>query len=178
MLQTIVHTYSSTYEQRGGGGEAARERHAALVDHASQSVVAQVRRLGNKRDIPLYVAARSLSWLLSMARSKQWKEERFMRRLVDRSVALSILRHMTAIAPPPPYEVNPLVKLAFVDQTYMQNLHYGSRRHVRVERLNADGTPAETHFHVYVKSRRRFETSSWAYFALKNGIHYNISSVD
>ena len=36
--------------------------------------------------------------------------------------------------PPPPFELNPLVKLAFCDQTYMQNQHYGSRRHVRVER--------------------------------------------
>ena len=33
---------------------------------------------------------------------------------------------MTELAPPPPFRVNTLVKEVFVDQTYMQNLHYGA----------------------------------------------------
>ena len=71
-----------------------------------------------------------------------------MRRLVDRKVAMKIVQRMTALMPPPPYLVNPLIKLAFVDQTYLQDLHYGSRRHVRVERLEPTGMRVQTHFQV------------------------------
>ena len=42
------------------------------------------------------------------------------------------------------------MKLAFVDQTYMQSLHYGSRRHVRVERLGS--LVAEASFEVFVNA--------------------------
>ena len=36
---------------------------------------------------------------------------------------MAILHEMTRLAPPS-FAVNPLVKLALVDQTYMQSLHY------------------------------------------------------
>ena len=120
---------------RGAVGQPGRASatQVELVESAATGIVAQIRRLRNKRDIPLVVAARSLSWLMAMARTKQWNEERRARRLLDRRVAMKILERMTALAPPPAFAVNPLVKLGFVDQTYMQNYHYGSRRHVRVE---------------------------------------------
>ena len=152
VVKEAVLQHRSSYGMQQRGGQAALERHSELVDLAATGIVAQVRRLGNARDIPLVVAARSLSWLMSMARSKHWVEERRMRRLVDRSVAMDILARMTALAPPPPFRVNPLVKLAFVDQTYMQNYHYGSRRHVRVEHLDAGGQPVQREWDVYVNA--------------------------
>ena len=152
MLKAAITTHASTYGLQGRGGADARQRQVELSEAATTGIVAQVRRLGNKRDIPLVVAARSLSWPMTMARTKQWKEERKMRRLVDRSVAMSILEQMTALAPPPSFDVNPLVKLGFVDQTYMQNYHYGSRRHVRVQHVDAAGAPVQRAWDVYVNS--------------------------
>ena len=196
LIDEFARQHASTYQQRELGGVAARQRHAEAVGLAEQSIGAQVRRLGNQRDIPLLVAARSLSWLMAMARSKQWMEERKLKRLVDRTTAMKLVKRMTvrrapalalartarprrpapwtvtcrlsshsrpppprlapgrsqAIAPAPTFGVNPFVKVGFVDQTYLQNLHYGSRRHVRVERLEADGLRAQTHFEVFVNS--------------------------
>ena len=143
MIKAAIEAHRSTYGLQGRGGADARQRQLDLVDAATTGVVAQLRRLRNRRDIPLVVAARSLSWLMTMARTKQWKEELKMRRLLHRSVAMSILKEMTVLAPPPSFSLNPLVKVGFVDQTYMQNYHYGSRRHVRVQHIDAAGEPVQ-----------------------------------
>ena len=152
LISNAVHADASTWSRQGWRGAAASERHEQLVAQAAGSVAAQIRRLANQSDIPLVVAARSLSWLMTMARSKHWKEEQQLRRLLHRTTTTSILHAMTACAPPLAFDVNPLVKLAFCDQTYLQNQHYGSRRHVRVERLDAMGMRVQTHFSVYVNS--------------------------
>ena len=81
IVQEAVQQQKSTYERRGCGGIVAKQRQKELVEEAARGMAAQVRRLGNMRDIPLVVAARSLSWLMAMARTKQWREERRMRRL-------------------------------------------------------------------------------------------------
>ena len=67
--------------------------------------------------LPLRIVARSLSWLMALAKKKQLAEERQQRRLVDVTVAFKVLSIMTRIAPPPTYSVNPLIKVAFADQT-------------------------------------------------------------
>ena len=87
--------------------------HFVLLGNLARTVA----RLGNQRVLPLRIVARSLSWLMTMAKKKQWAEERTQRRLVDVTVAIKVLKLMTSMAPPPTYSVNPLVKLAFVDQT-------------------------------------------------------------
>ena len=79
MFEDAALTDGSTYARRGRGGAAARELHAARVEQAAMGSVAQVRRLRNQRDVPLLVAARSLHFLMTMARSKQWKEEQRLR---------------------------------------------------------------------------------------------------
>ena len=65
---------ASSWRRQQRGEAAAQERFQLLVQQAAMGAAAQVRRLGNQLDIPLVVAARSLSWLMTMARSKQqWK---------------------------------------------------------------------------------------------------------
>lgn len=76
-----------------------------------------VVRLGNQFVIPLRVAARSLSWLMTLAKRKHWDEERRHKRLIDQKTAYSILEWMTKLTPEPTFGVNPLIKLAFADQT-------------------------------------------------------------
>lgn len=142
LFKDAVVVQASTWRQQRRASAAAAEQHEQRMDQAAMQVAAQARRLGNQLDIPLLVAARSLSWLMTMARCSQWKEEQRLRRLLHRTTTTSILHAMTACAPPPPFHVNKLVQMAFVDQTYMQNMHYsgqgarGSRAHVRVERLD------------------------------------------
>jgi triphosphoribosyl-dephospho-CoA synthetase len=62
--QAVVQHGSSYAVQQQRGGEAARARQAERVARAAGGVVAQARRLGNQLDIPVSVAARSLSWLI------------------------------------------------------------------------------------------------------------------
>ena len=81
-------------------------RHQAGVAAAQLSLAAQVRRLANVRDIPLLTAARSLSWLMTMARSIHYQEERKLRRLLDRKTTMRILKSMTKLGPQTSFEIN------------------------------------------------------------------------
>jgi len=152
MLESVIDEGASTYRQQRRGGEMAVARHQSGVAAAQLSLAAQVRRLANVRDIPLLTAARSLSWLMTMARSIHYQEERKLRRLLDRKTTMRILKSMTKLAPQTSFEINPLVRLGLVDQTYMQNQHYGSRRHVRVEQLDDQGVRVQTHFDVFINA--------------------------
>jgi hypothetical protein len=76
MLESVIDEGASTYRQQRRGGEMAVARHQSGVAAAQLSLAAQVRRLANVRDIPLLTAARSLSWLMTMARSIHYQEER------------------------------------------------------------------------------------------------------
>ena len=90
LIEEAVLQHSSSYAQRGCGGPAAREKHGQAVALAAMQASAQVQRLGNQLKMPLLIVARSLSWLMSMARKKQWQEEQKMRRLLDRSTAVKV----------------------------------------------------------------------------------------
>ena len=99
MLESVIDEGASTYRQQRRGGEMAVARHQSGVAAAQLSLAAQVRRLANVRDIPLLTAARSLSWLMTMARSIHYQEERKLRRLLDRKTTMRILKSMTKLAP-------------------------------------------------------------------------------
>ena len=74
LMHDVIQARQSTYHAQHRGGAAAREQQDERIGSAVASLAAQVQRLGNQNKIPLLVAARSISWLLTMARTKQWGE--------------------------------------------------------------------------------------------------------
>ena len=97
MVEEAVLEHSSTYVKRGCGGPAALEKREQVVALAAMQASAQVQRLGNQLKMPLLVVARSLSWLMSMARKKQWQEEQKMRRLLHRTTAVKVTAIVVAL---------------------------------------------------------------------------------
>jgi len=90
LVRKAVEDDASTW-RRQRRGAAGIKRHEHRVEQAALNAAAQIQRLANQRNIPIIVAARSLSWLMSMARSKQWKEEQRQRRLLHRSTTTRLL---------------------------------------------------------------------------------------
>ena len=70
-IRTVIAAHGSTYQRRGLASSENRERHDARIATAAGSMAAQAIRLGNQRVIPLLTAARSLSWLMTMAHKTQ-----------------------------------------------------------------------------------------------------------
>ena len=69
-----VEARQSTYATQGRRSLEAQQKYAALVGRAARGISSQVVRLGNQSLIPFSIAARSLSWLMQMVKSKAWKQ--------------------------------------------------------------------------------------------------------
>ena len=70
LMQDVIQQRQSTYHAQHRGGAAARERQDERIGSAVASLAWRRRCSGwaNQNVIPLLVAARSISWLLTMAR--------------------------------------------------------------------------------------------------------------
>ena len=78
-------------------------------------------RAANVFYVPFVQVVKAIAFVFMCVNKKVWVAERKKRRVVDRKVAIKVLKAMCACKPKPPFEINADIVSFGVDQTYLRS---------------------------------------------------------
>ena len=148
--------FTSGYARRllTRGGEAAQryqEKHAARVGDAALSLA----RAANVFYVPFVQVVKAIAFVFMCVNKKVWVAERKKRRVVDRKVAIKVLKAMCACKPKPPFEINADIVSFGVDQTYLRSsgqrlVGAGISKYRAIQTIDATGAPKTSKSEIYM----------------------------